>query len=129
MMNYPLDESIISSYRNRKAVESENKAMAKEDNKKRARYIQYQQKGGQLSIDNFENKEMRQYERDHRKNPKMYPNYRTWKQRKLEERHKKAEIEEKESKNSLRKAKAAHEKSIADRNNLRLERMKRENML
>lgn len=129
MKNTYLVESIIQSIKAKKEFKAADKEREKEDRKKKMRYLAYQQAGGQLSIDNFEDKEMRQYELDHRRNPKMYPNFKTWKRLKMEERKQKAEVEEKESKNKRRKAQAEHEKSIANINAVRAARMKKENML
>ena len=127
--NTYLVESIIQSIKAKKEFRQADNEREKEFKKKRMRYLKYQQAGGQLSIDNFEDKEMRQYELDHRRNPKMYPNFKTWKKVKMEDRKQKAEIEEKESKNKRRNAQAAHEKSIANINAVRAARMKKENML
>lgn len=129
MSNTYLVESIIQSIKAKKEFKKADNEREKEDRKRKMRYLRYQQSGGQLSIDNFEDKEMRQYELDHRRNPKMYPNFRTWKKVKMEDRKQKAEIEEKESKNKRRKAQAEHEKSIADINAVRAARMKKENLL
>lgn len=124
-----LVESMIQNIKAKKEFKAADKEREKEDRKKKMRYLKYQQSGGRLSIDNFEDKEMRQYELDHRRNPKMYPNFKTWKRLKMEERKQKAEVEEKESKNKRRKAQAEHEKSIANINAVRAARMKKENML
>lgn len=129
MKNTYLVESIIQSIKAKKEFKAADKEREKEDRKKKMRYLTYQQAGGRLSIDNFEDKEMRQYELDHRRNPKMYPNFKTWKRIKMEERKQKAEVEEKESKNKRRKAQAEHEKSIANINAVRAARMKKENMM
>ena len=122
-------EGLAADIRTRRELKNADREYINNEKKKRAKYLRYQQAGGQLSYKNFENKEMRQYELDHRRNPKMYPNFKTWKRLKTEEREKKAKIEEIESKNSKRRAQAEHDKSIAEVNKIRARRMKKENLL
>jgi len=126
-----IQENLFDKIKSQRAIkkEKENDKNLTEYKKKRIRYLKYQQLGGNLSFHNFENPEMLEYEKDHKANPKRYPNFRTWKKLKMQERNEKAKIEEKESKNTRRKAQAEHDKSIAAVNKQRAKRMEKENML
>lgn len=124
-----LVENIIDNIKTKKELKLADKERIKNEKKKQIKYLKYQQAGGRLSIDNFENKEMRQYELDHRRFPKKYPNFKTWKNAKLAERERIANIEEKESKNARRRAQSKHAESVANVNKQRAERMKRFNLL
>lgn len=117
-----LVESIIDNIRNRQELKQADNIRINKEKKRRAKYLRYQQAGGRLSIDNFENKEMRQYELDHKRNPKMYPNFKTWKRITTQDREKKASLEEKESRNRRRRAQAKHEESIARLNKQKADR-------
>lgn len=124
------NENIFDKIKEKRSIRKtkEDNTQLTEYKKKRIRYLKYQQMGGNLSFNNFENPEMLQYEKDHKSNPKKYPNYKTWKKITMEEREKKANIEEKESKNNKRNAQAKHEASIAAVNKQRAKRMEKENM-
>ena len=122
--NY-LVESIIDNIKNKRDFKNKNKVQNKEFLKKQQEYIRYQQRGGKLSMENFQDPLMRKYEIDHNKNPKEYPNFRTWKKKKMEEDKIKTEIEDKKSKIRRRNAQAKHDESVAEVNKLRAEKMKK----
>lgn len=125
-MNYSnyLVENIFDKIRSKRSIDQEKQQSINELKKKRIRYLKYQQSGGRLSFNNFENKELRQYEQDHNRNKKLYPNFKTWKQLHLKEEREKAEIENTKSKTRKRLAQAEHEESIAKINKEKVKRLR-----
>jgi hypothetical protein len=120
--NY-LVEGIIQNIKLKNKMKKDAAAQNKKSNERQLKYIAYQQRGGKLSIENFEDPEMLQYEKDHNKNPKLYKNFKTWKKIKYQEATDKANLEEKISKNKRRRAQAEHESSIAEKNRIKNKQM------
>lgn len=106
-------EGLISDIRVRRELRNADREALQAELKLKREYLRYQRSGGRLSIKNFKNKELRQFEIDHRRNPKKYPTLSVWRRLKKQEREEKLRIAERESIVRRRNAKSEHDESIA----------------